>query len=151
MPSACIATAPAQSAPVVQQGASPAPSRLEIVRYRHTRDSLRTSLTRKASSRLIPHRLTIDISRDQHISGLVANVGDPAGRVLRLTLQPADGTEQLADFLAQLEALRGQVLLVQPSLGFHLGDVILYSGEGGTRAQWLHRRSPRGLGRPGRG
>jgi hypothetical protein len=38
----------------------------------------------------------------------------------------------LADFFAELEALGWQVLLVQHALGFHLGDVVLDSGQGGT-------------------
>jgi hypothetical protein len=43
-------------------------------------------------------------------------------------LQLTDGPVQLADLLSQLEALGRQILLVQPALGFHLGDVVLYPG-----------------------
>jgi hypothetical protein len=53
-------------------------------------------------------------------------------------LQFADCAVGLADFFAEVEALGLQVLLVQSAFGFHLGDVVLDPGQGGTGAQRLH-------------
>src|SRR5260370_15727993 len=76
--------------------------------------------------------------QDQCIDGFVAYVSGPASWILGLPLELADGPVELTDFFSELEALRGQVLLVESSLGFHPGDVVLYPGQGGTVAQWLH-------------
>jgi hypothetical protein len=55
-----------------------------------------------------------------------------------VSLPFTDGPVWFADFFSEFEALGGQVLLVQVALGFHLGDVVLDLGQGGTLAQWLH-------------
>ncbi len=67
--------------------------------------------------------------QDQRVYGLVAHVGDPARRILGLALQLADGAVELADFLAQLEALGAEVLCVQAALDLHLLDVVLDAGQ----------------------
>ncbi|MDQ2873881.1 MAG: hypothetical protein M3Y33_03315 [Actinomycetota bacterium] len=52
-----------------------------------------------------------------------------------VALELADGAVEFADLLAELEALRGQVLPVESALGFHPGDVVLDAGQGGARVQ----------------
>jgi hypothetical protein len=58
--------------------------------------------------------------------------------ILRVALELADGAVELADFLAELEALGGQVLVIQAALGFHLPDVVLDVGQGRAQVQRLH-------------
>ncbi len=70
--------------------------------------------------------------QDQRIDGFIADVGCPAIRILELPLKFADGPVEFIDLFTEFEALRGQILLVQPVLGFHLGDVVLDSVQGGT-------------------
>ena len=53
--------------------------------------------------------------QDECVDGFVADIGDSPARVLRVTLQFADGPVEFADFFSEFEALGGQILLVQCS------------------------------------